>query len=47
MFCHECGTKVEDGWKFCPKCGTAMVQTGDVVSDASAKSNMIPGKKYV
>ncbi len=47
MFCHECGSKVENGWKFCPKCGTAMVQTGDVVSDASAKSNMIPGKKYV
>lgn len=25
-FCSNCGTKVEDGVKFCPKCGTAMQQ---------------------
>ena len=45
MFCHECGLKVENGWKFCPKCGTAMVNE-DTVSNVSEKSNMIPGKKY-
>ena len=23
-FCGNCGTKVEDGKKFCPECGTVM-----------------------
>ena len=43
MFCHECGTKVEDGWKFCPKCGTAI--DNSVAFDVKT-SNMLPGKKY-
>ena len=31
MFCMNCGQKLQDGEKFCPKCGTAVEheQTGD------------------
>lgn len=25
MFCHKCGTALEDGVKFCPNCGTAVI----------------------
>ena len=23
-FCHECGTRIEEGGRFCPSCGTAV-----------------------
>lgn len=26
MYCTQCGTKIEDGYKFCPGCGAPVVQ---------------------
>ena len=28
MFCHKCGSKIKDGTKFCPKCGTMLSNRG-------------------
>lgn len=25
MFCSKCGTEIQDGMKFCPKCGAQLV----------------------
>jgi hypothetical protein len=37
MFCHECGTKISDGFKFCPQCG-ANAAAKPILQDASAAS---------
>lgn len=37
MYCEKCGTKVEDGAKFCPGCG-AEVNGAEGVSSVSSKS---------
>ncbi len=29
MFCVQCGFKIEDGYKFCPNCGTKVVSVQD------------------
>lgn len=26
MFCTQCGTKIEEGYRFCPGCGAPVVQ---------------------
>ncbi|MBO4507140.1 MAG: zinc-ribbon domain-containing protein [Spirochaetaceae bacterium] len=31
MFCSSCGTKLEEGTKFCPKCGSAVSMEGKTV----------------
>lgn len=37
MFCGNCGTKIEDGYKFCPKCG-AKVSVAKTVSTENESS---------
>lgn len=46
MYCFKCGTKQEEGEKFCPKCGTPfiVVDTGDSLKDSSASESA--GKRY-
>ena len=31
MFCTECGYKIEDGFKFCPNCGTKLMESEDKI----------------
>ena len=43
MFCQKCGTQVQDGSRFCPKCGSAIgSQTVVVVNDDSGLGILIP-----
>jgi len=35
-FCRECGSKVEDDWVACPKCGSKMVPTSTNQNDGSS-----------
>lgn len=35
-FCGKCGTKVEDGVKFCPACGTGIEASGGVTTETAA-----------
>ena len=36
MFCHNCGTALDDGAKFCPNCGTPVLLTGSAPEPAAA-----------
>lgn len=38
MFCHQCGTKLEDDCRFCPECGARQD-----VSDMEASGQEVPG----
>ncbi len=31
MFCTECGYKLEDDFKFCPNCGTKLMESEDKI----------------
>ncbi len=35
MYCNNCGEKINEGSKFCPKCGKAFIVTGPLKPDAS------------
>lgn len=35
MFCHKCGTHIDDGQMFCHKCGTKVVYDGGKTSDST------------
>ena len=37
-FCKECGTKIDDGVKFCPSCGTPITSASETVTPASEKA---------
>lgn len=37
MFCRNCGAKLEDGARFCPSCGTPVVQEKRNLSEINAK----------
>lgn len=49
MFCKECGNRIEDTWKVCPNCGTAlkggMEETGDRDNYMRQKDIQIVKKK--
>ena len=49
MFCKECGSPIEDTWKVCPNCGTAiksrMEETGDRDNHVKQKETQIVKKK--
>ena len=34
MFCSKCGSKIDDGLKFCPNCGNATTATAAAVNTA-------------
>ncbi len=36
MFCRNCGTKIPDGAKFCPQCGTPSITSGSVNQTADS-----------
>lgn len=45
MFCGKCGTRMEDGTKFCPKCGNGAEQmNADVRESFSEKGYIAPPK---
>ncbi len=46
MFCANCGTKLENGAKFCPQCGQAVRPASDISDTAPQKSAPIE-KAYV
>jgi len=37
MFCSKCGSKVEDGVKFCPNCGNSMDSSAKVSAEQGCK----------
>ena len=41
MFCGECGTKLEEGMRFCPECGTP-VKMPDFSQAAAEKPQELP-----
>lgn len=42
MFCGKCGTKIEDGGNFCPKCGSAVNEQNQIIAvDPAAAANNI------
>ncbi len=43
-FCGKCGTKVEEGVKFCPGCGNAMVAAAPVQEQPAANQNDFSAK---
>jgi len=42
MFCNNCGTKLDDGQKFCPTCGATQ---GDAVQPLQMLQQQEPEKK--
>lgn len=40
MYCIKCGTKQEEGEKFCPKCGTPFIVEDNFVSESKSKINL-------
>ena len=42
MFCGNCGTKIEDGYKFCPKCGAkiSVAKTASVENESSKRKDL-------
>ncbi len=44
MFCVNCGSKVEDSWKFCNNCGQPVQAASAPAAQSSAQQS---GKKYV
>lgn len=47
MFCTECGSKIDAGWKFCQNCGNKL--NGEAPASPAKSSNSglcLPGKKY-
>lgn len=45
MFCHQCGTQVEEGTAFCPKCGTQIKKEADTEKGAAAVKQKEEKKK--
>ncbi len=41
MFCRNCGTKFEDGNKFCPSCGTATVAAEATIPTAEVETKIV------
>ena len=39
MFCRKCGTKNEDGAKFCEKCGTPLMPPPVVLGATGTQNN--------
>lgn len=37
MYCTQCGFKIEDGFKFCPECGTKVVSADSDAAEHRAK----------
>lgn len=48
MFCTNCGAKVEDTWKFCNRCGTALkpVETHKISKLENSCNSWLPNKEY-
>lgn len=47
MFCVNCGSKVDENWKFCNMCGQALVSTEQAPAETIKKSSAwIPDKTY-
>lgn len=42
MFCTNCGAKIEDGAKFCPKCGTPQASAEPMATDQVPKTESTP-----
>ena len=42
MFCYKCGYKLEESLKFCPKCGTALVETAPIQQPPPLKTLETP-----
>ena len=40
-FCRNCGTKLENGTKFCPNCGQGINQTASNVSSSQQESQIV------
>ena len=36
MYCENCGAQLKDGAKFCPQCGTKVIDDGPAPSSATA-----------
>ncbi len=45
MFCHQCGTQIEEGTAFCPKCGTQIKKEADTEKGAAAVKQKEEKKK--
>ena len=39
MFCVKCGTQLEDGYTFCPNCGTAQQHNEALIVDTASPKN--------
>ncbi len=47
MFCTECGSKIDAGWKFCQNCGNKLNGEAPASPVKSSNSGLcLPGKKY-
>lgn len=48
MFCTNCGAKVEDSWKFCNGCGSALkpVEGVKISKIENSAHSWLPDKKY-
>lgn len=49
IFCKNCGTQIDDGLKFCPACGQAVEDAGDVFDgsfDNSQTYNAQPDQQF-
>lgn len=40
MYCIKCGTKQEEGEKFCPKCGTPFIVEDNFISESESEINL-------
>jgi hypothetical protein len=37
MFCATCGTQVQDGMRFCPNCGNALIAPGGIIQQPRSR----------
>ena len=42
MFCGNCGTKIEDGYKFCPKCGAKFAERTSISIETASNNAEVP-----